>query len=82
MISTISGRPDYAVNREYGRKHHSHLKGEVVENASFQVKTQTSLTYVVKAWSVIRKRVTKAIPLVVSSFTQTSNLVLLSIIRF
>ena len=38
--------------------------------------------YVVKAWSVIRKRVTKAIPLVVSSFAQTSNLVLLSIIRF
>ena len=63
-------------------KHHSHLKGKVVENASFQVKTQTSLTYVVKAWSVIRKRVTKAIPLVVSSFAQTSNLVLLSIIRF
>ena len=35
MISTISGRPDYAVNREYGRKHHSHLKGEVVENVFF-----------------------------------------------
>ena len=82
MIRSISGRPDYAVNRDYGRKHHSHLKGGVVENVSFQVKTQTSLTYVVKAWSVIRKRVTKAIPLVVSSFTRTSNLVLLSIARF
>ena len=63
-------------------KHHSHLKGEVVENVSFRVKTQTGLTYVVKAWSVIRKRVTKAILLLVLSFTQTSNLVLLSIIRF
>ena len=64
-------------------KHHSHLKGEVVENVSFQAKPKlASRMYVVKAWSVIRKRVTKAIPLVVLSFTQTSNLVLLSIIRF
>ena len=41
MISTISGSLITPSTENMVEKHHSH-QGEVVENASFQVKTQTS----------------------------------------